>query len=452
MKKRTGKVFLWIATGIAAFILILVCVAIVYKQDIKYFLTKDVDGYALVNFKTYSTNKNVQDLVREFAGIYGSGLESAVAEGNRYTKYLKNIFVIHYNEGEIVAKPIDKYNLVFGIDIGALYYPAATQINTVFIKKGNFYVLKPQYQKMIESSPETKNLKIYMRPYRGIFLVSLSEKVLYDYIIQLKKGPRNTKLIKTYDTLKNQIIFAGIDLNSLFQKLVPENIFIKKLNTATINFKYNYTLQRVVGEVNIDAEGELFRMLDASKVPDRPLMNYIGRDMYYLSNNNFSEFLRFVSEGFKKFNDTDYLAAINSFMGFDILEIVKPLGNEMIIGNENDNFFGAVALKNKQQLEKYLIQFNGNYAPDKYMVFNNNISIKDGSVFLNREWEKYNNDIYLTRETFFYYNMNLGKTFNIPELGTIYTEIEGRYSPEYNLDFYLTMQKEDIKTFMMAAK
>lgn len=448
MTKRKRPILLIFVISLLLIILISILSWTLYKQSIKSLLNTSIDGYAVLNFNAYSKNKNAQFLAEEIAAMYGS--ESAMVEVNKYIKFLDNVFVLHLAQEDIsTVTSLTGAAIIAGFDAGPLYIPAVTQLGRAFDKipdKSGIYVLNKKIKKDL-GVPD--DFKLYLKPYRGVFLVSLSDKNIRQYFSAAKKSKRNEILSKDYAKSKDEMLFFGGNFKKTLANYIPENVFIKQIDNINGRISFDPYFGKIVLKLNISGTGELFSHLSSSAVTDRPLLKYIKPGSIYLANNNFTKFIRYISDGFNKMQDVDYLMAMKTLLGFDITDIIKLCGPELIIGTANDEYYAMTQVKEKLLLQAFLGTISSQTGGDTFTLMDKPLYLKDNLLFFNSYWDKYDSDIFITKETFFYTKMPISKFNENPLYDTSYIEIDGRYDPSYNVMVYIKLSKEDLKRLLI---
>lgn len=448
MKIKKRYVFLTIIAVFITIILISILSWFIYKKSIKSLLNNSVDSFAVLNFDNYSKNKNVQFLAEEIGALLGSDVGSAVTEANKYIKFLNNIFILHLNEDLSSVESVTGSALIAGIDAGALYIPAFTQLHVAFDRlpdKSGIYKLNAKLKKELGLP---KDINIYVKPYKGLFLAALSDKYLKTYTANYSKSKKNPILSKDYSRSKEELAFFGGNFEKTFNSVIPENVFITKITNISGVFSFDPYFGKIVLKLNVEGDGDLFAHLASSAIPDRPLFKYIKPGSYYIANNNFTKFISYISSGFVKMQDVDYIMALKTLLGFDIIDIIKLCGNEIIIGNTGEEYYALASIKEKLMLQSVLGSI-ASQSGDTYTFMDKNIYLKDDKIFFNNYWAPYDNDIFITKETFFFSKIPISMLNGISEFENSFLEIDARYDPSYNVMLYLKLSKEDLKRLLI---
>ena len=375
-----------------------------------YLLTFQMSHEKLVIKETRSI-VSVGDLdgkkMKSYYELYEKATKINSKEVKQYTKYIKGLDLIYYNDSTPENQVEDKEIMV--INIGWLYQIAKFKQGEYFDDLGkNYFSLKDIYQNQLFEKYGVEK-KIYMTNYKGYYFISDDVMKLSDYMRLLVKKEVNKNITSKMngDTLGE----AVIDLDDV----------VKGLTALKINLNYEKNELTLNGYIYGDIElSKHFEGLDSK---DRKFIKYMGKDRIYITNQNFGELTTFI-RGSIDSDMNSMLSLIKMFTGKDLEDYMKQIDGELVYDYLSDQLILPVKeTKDFINLLNILAQKNG----DNYILSNGSIvEIKDNVIYYNGRMLE--GDITPKKDEFINGSINLG-LYN-SKLKGLYINIGGKIDKE----------------------
>ncbi len=282
---------------------------IVYKASPRDFITKDT---RLIYVNEGINNK---DFLPVLSLIDDPEMKEKLNSNIKNLKYVSKVYL--FSDKEFYEMSEKSFTGV--IDTRYWYFLMLKEIDKYFDLVNGTYILKKDIKDKYFPNLGTD---VFMKNYKGLFIVSLGEKNLKDFIAKDGKYLYNKEIENTLDTKRDNLLgtfiynnsgtgFYGINLIS---------------NSATID---NDSILSE-GEIIIDEQDS---GIYKNSKEDRELVKYVEKNDIYISVDDFSRLDRII------FNplilganvDSQAIFAIwKNLLGIDIEEILKEIDGEVI--------------------------------------------------------------------------------------------------------------------------
>lgn len=393
MKKLIGlvAVILVILVGILGY-------KVVYKVSPRDFITRDTR----VIYANESINN--KDFSPILSLIDDKGMRENIESNLKNLKYVSKFYI--FSDKEFYE--LDEKSFTGVLDTGYWYYLILKDLNEYFNLVDDIYVMKSEVKNRYFS-----NLKgdIYLKPYKGVFILSLGEKNLKDFIAKDGKYLYNKEIEDTLDTERDNLFGTFIYNNS------GTDFYGVNLLTNSATMKNGIVVSQ--GEIILnEKESTIFK----STKEDRELVKYLDRNTLYLSVDDFSKLDRFIFNPFVVGSNVDsraILAFWKNLLGIDVEEMLKEIDGEIIFNLEDNSFM--ISLKESAPEIRKVV----NMLKDDSSAFYTSIPLeeRDGILTIgNREFKKNTKPIILDRGTFIHGDFDLGPIF---DMGGIKSSIQG---------------------------
>ncbi len=436
------------------------------KPDFKEFIVEGTDlfGYGENQKKYREEFKEIEELAlklnKELLNEAGEDSEKTLKmyeEINKYNQFINKMGIIHLSQDLTAIKETKDLKAVLIADPGEVYPAALAMLGNYFDKNEEIYKLKKEVIENILKEKgvmaEEQNIEVFMKPYKGYFIFSFSDKFLYEYLSVVENKKAEIKMTAEYEKLKkNYIGFYVIDIKKEYNKFkdkIPtetEN-YIKEPDLLKIMYGYDFGKKEFIATVELTGTGPIFEKLDSSLLKERKLTNYISKNTVYFSNNSFKTLGEYLIKETAKFTGVDYAMLAQAFTGADIYSVLDNMGNEAIIKIEEKSKYSAVTnIKDTKPIEDILNKFkipaddNGSYKINEENI----LKFKDGKMFYNQEI-KSSDKINISKDIFLYSKVDMEKLGEeyINYKGFVY-EVSARSSGK-NIAFDFKMNKSDLK-------
>ena len=397
--------------------LVLILILIVF-----YLLTFQISHKRLV-VKETTAIISIGDLnskkTKSYYELYKKATGKDFEDIKQYTKYVKGIDIISYNESTPEYEEKDKE--VMAINIGWLYPIAKFKQSEYFDDLGkNYFSLKEIYQKELSEKYGIEN-KIYMTNYKGYYFISDDVMKLSDYMRLLVKKESNENITSKLkgDTIGEVIVdFEGVIEGASALKV---DLDYKKNNIILNGYVY--------GDLDFS---ECFEGLDPK---ERKLVNYMGKDRIYFTNKDFKKLTKYVKVNISPEIES-ILSLVKVFTGKELEDYMGQIDGELVYDYKSDQLI--LPLKETKDIENLLGAFsekNGN----QYILGNEKIvEIEENTLYYNGKMLE--GDIKPGKDNFFESSINLG-IYN-QTLDGVYVEIAGKID-EKKLNIIATLKEED---------
>ena len=375
-----------------------------------YLLTFQMSHERLVIKETKSI-VSVGDLdgkkMKSYYELYEKATKIDSKEVKQYTKYIKGLDVIYYNDSTPENQVEDKEVMV--INIGWLYQIAKFKQGEYFDNLGkNYFSLKDVYQNQLSEKYGIEK-KIYMTNYKGYYFISDDVMKLSDYMRLLVKKEVNKNITSKMngDTLGE----AVIDLGDV----------AKGLTALKVNLNYEKNELTLNGYIYGDIElSKYFQGLDPK---DRKFTQYMGKDRIYLTNQNFGKLTTLIRKNIDPDMDS-MLSLVKMFTGKELEDYMEQIDGELVYDYLNNQIILPVKeTKDFKNLLDILAEKNG----DKYILSDGSIvEIKNNVIYSNGRMLE--GDVATKKDEFINGSINLG-LYN-SKLKGLYINIGGKIDKE----------------------
>jgi hypothetical protein len=308
-------------------------------------------------------------------------------EIKKYTKYIKGLDVIYYNE---FPDKNQEDNEVVAVNLGWLYPLAKLKQGEYFDTLGkNYYQLKKVYQEEINKKLGIDKT-IYMSNYKGYYFLSDDIMKLSDYLRLLVKKEENKNLTSR---------MSGKTLGEVIIDVSGE---VKEINALKFDLSHKDESLTVNGYIYGEGEevSKYFKKLPANK---RKISNYMGKGRVYINSEDFTKILEFVRKNINP--DIDSLTSlVKMFTGKSLDEYISQIDGELVYDYMNNKLM--IPLKETKDIEQLMGIF-GTKEGDKYRFSTGEIGkIEDNIFYYNGKMEKGN--IEPKKDEFITVSANLG--------------------------------------------
>lgn len=290
---------------------------VVYKASPRDFITKETriiyanEGINTKNFtpllSLLDDEKEKEELISEMANL----------------KYISKFYIFSdkefYNVGEKSITGV--------VDTGYWYFLILKNVNKYFDLKDNVYILKKEYR---EKYLKNTNSDLYMKNYKGLFILSFGEKNLKDFIAKDGKYLYNKEIEDTLD-IKRDSLLGTVIYNNSGTAFYGVNLLI---NSGTVENG------KVISDTKIVLDEKESEILKNTK-ENRELIKYLGKNDIYISVDDFSKLDKIIFNPMVIGANVDSKAVLNlwkNLLGIDIEEILKEIDGEVIYKIENNSF------------------------------------------------------------------------------------------------------------------
>ncbi len=400
--------------------LVLVLILIVF-----YLLTFQLSHKKLVVKETTSII-SVGDLgskkMKSYYELYEKATKIDSKEVKQYTKYIKGIDLIYYNDSLPENRTEDKEVMV--INVGWLYPVAKLKQGEYFDTLGkNYFQLKEKYQNELFEKYGVEK-KIYMTNYKGYYFISDDVVKLSDYMRLLVKKEMNENITKVMkgDTLGE----AVIDLEGIADGLTALKINLDYEKNELVLNGYTY------GDI------EFSKYFDGIDEKDRKISKYMGKNRIYLTSKNFKEMTIFLRGNLDP-NINSMLSLTKMFTGKSVEDYAEEIDGELVYDYVNDQLI--LPLKETKNFDHLLSVFaEKNEGGERYILKNGKIvEIQDDIIYYNGKMSE--GDITPKKDEFISASLNLG--FYNPILKDLYINMGGKID-EKRVRISLSIKDEEL--------
>lgn len=281
---------------------------VVYKASPRDFITKDT---RVIYANEGINDKDFTPLLDLVDGERKEKLESEL----KNLKYISKLYV--FSDKEFYALNEKTFSVV--VDTGYWYFLLLKNIGKYFDLRDDLYILKREYRK--DYFPEIQS-DLYMKNYKGLFIFSLSEKNLKDFIAKDGKYLYNKEIENRLDTQKGNLLGTFI-YNNTGIEFYGMNYLVNNINV--VNNKVISNIEVILDE----KESEIFK----NTKENRELLKYFGENSLYFSVDDFSRLDRILFNPLVIGANVDtktVLVVWKNLFGIDIEKILKEIDGEVL--------------------------------------------------------------------------------------------------------------------------
>ncbi|WP_028854945.1 hypothetical protein [Psychrilyobacter atlanticus] len=341
--------------------------------------------------------------VNAYYELYEKATQTDLEEAKKWTKYIKGMDLIYYNDSNDENQSEDKEIMV--VNLGWLYPIAKFKQGEYFDDLGkNYFSLKEVYQKQLEEDYDVDK-KIYMTNYKGYYFVSDDVMKLSDYM----------KLLVKKEINKN--ISSKMKGDTLGEAVIDLEEFTQGLDAIKINVDYEKNKLSMNGYLYGDLE--FSKYLNGIEKKDRKFTKYMGKDKIYITNTDFKGLAVFMRKNVNS-EINSMLSLVKMFTGKDFEDYMDKVDGEMIYDYVKNQLL--IPVKEVKDFKK-LIEIFAKKDGDKYILGNGEtIEIKDNVIYYNGIMSE--GSITPKEDEFMNISLNLG-LYN-PVLKDIYVDMGGK--------------------------
>lgn len=343
---------------------------VVYKVSPRDFITKETRViYANEGINTKDFNQFLPFLDPDVREKFRTEIKNL--------KYISNIYF--YSDKEFYE--INDKNITMVLDPGLWYFLALKEIGKKFDFKDGVYILKNEIKEKYKDKIGSQD--IFMKPYRGVFILSLNEKNIKDLIEKDGKYFYNKEIENTLDLTRDNLIgtliynnqgneFYGIQLLTVTGKIEDE---------------------RLKGEIKLIFDEQSSKKY-ATTSREKELAKYVNRNDLYLSVDDFSIFEEFIFNPYIFGDGLDkqtMIAIWQGFFGVNISDMLKEVDGEAVFKYEDS----SIMFKMKpdfSETKKFLELLNQN---NSVLAIDGNISVEGNIIKVGRDEFKENPHPYI---------------------------------------------------------
>lgn len=350
---------------------------VVYKASPRDFITKETK---IIYANEGISSKNFTLLLELFDKEKVSGLNSEISN----LKYISKFYV--FSDKEFYA--INEKSFTVVVDTGYWYFFLLKNLGRYFELKDDLYVLKREYKD--KYLPKLKT-DLFMKNYKGLFIFSLGEKNLKDFMVKDKKYLYNKEIEERLDLQRDNLLGTFI------------------YNNTEVDF---YGLDYLINSVDIK-DGKLISdielVLDKEKNEifknnknERELLKYFGKNNIYFSVNDFSKLDKLLFNPFVTGVNIDIKSILilwKNLLGIDIEKILKEIDGEVLYRVDENSFM--IKIKDEApEIEKVLKMLGDE---NSAFYIGRKIEKKDGIVIIgDSKFDERTKVVALSDETFVY--------------------------------------------------
>lgn len=327
---------------------------LVYKISPRDFITEDTRiVYANENIK----NKNFTPLLEYIENVEDRERLSSNLED---LKYISAIYL--FSDKEFYE--LNEKSFVGVVDTGYWYFLILKNINKYFNTFGDVYILKEEIKERYY--PQLQG-DIFMKNYRGLFLLSLSEKNLKDFIAKDGKYLYNKEIEEAFD-VKRDNLFGTLIYNNHGNDFYGVKLLI---NSGTLDKEGIISEEEIVLD---EKENSIFK----NTTINPSLTKFLKKNDIYISVDDFSKLLELFFNPLVTGNMVDSRAVTaiwKGIFGIDIEELLKEIDGEAIFSL--DDISGMIKIKdNARELKRFITMTQDENSPfylGKNIVIEKNI-------------------------------------------------------------------------------
>jgi hypothetical protein len=336
--------------------------------------------------------------------LYEKATQTDFEEAKKWTKYIKGIDLIYYDDSQDKNQGEDKEIMV--VNIGWLYPIAKFKQGEYFDDLGkNYFLLKEVYQKQLEEDYNyDTDKKIYMTNYKGYYFISDDMMKLSDYMRLVVKKEINENISSKMKG--NTLGEAVIDLEGAAQGL----------DAAKINL--DYKKNELSMSAYLYGDLEFSKYFNRVEQKDRKFDKYMGKNKIYMTNTDFKGFATFMRGNINP-EINSMLSLVKMFTGKDFEDYMDKVDGEVVYDYvKNQMILPVKEIKDFKKLIEIFAKKEG----DKYILGNGEtIEIKDNVIYYNGIMSE--GSTIPKKDEFINLSLNLG-LYN-PILEDIYVDMGG---------------------------
>jgi hypothetical protein len=358
--------------------------------------------------------------MKSYYELYEKATKIDSKDVKKYTKYVKGLDLIYYNESLPNEKTKD--NEVMAINLGWRYPMAKFKQGDYFDSLGkNYFSLKEVYQKQLFEKYGVEK-KIYMTNYKGYYFIADDVMKLSDYMRLLVKKEMNKNITKVMkgDTLGE----AVVDLGNIAEGL------------TSLKINLDYEKSELVLNGYVYGDIEFSKYFDNVDSKDRKFSNYMGKNRIYMTNKNFKEMSSFLIDNLDP-SVKSTLSVVKMFTGKTLEEYIGQIDGELVYDYQSDQMILPVKeTKDFEDLLNILAKKDG----ENYVLGNGKIiEIKDNVIYYNGEMSE--GDIVPKKDEFISGSLNLGMyKLNLMDL---YLNVGGKIEKKW-AKIRVSIKEEDL--------
>lgn len=327
---------------------------LVYKISPRDFITEDTRiVYANENIK----NKNFTPLLEYIENVEDRERLSSNLED---LKYVSEIYL--FSDKEFYE--LNEKSFVGVVDTGYWYFIILKNINKYFDISGDMYILKSEIKERYY--PQLQG-DIFMKNYRGLFLLSLSEKNLKDFIAKDGKYLYNKEIEEAFD-VKRDNLFGTLIYNNHGNDFYGVKLLI---NSGTLDKEGIISEEEIVLD---EKENSIFK----NTTINPSLAKFLKKNDIYISVDDFSKLLELFFNPLvtgSKVDSRAVTAIWKGIFGIDIEELLKEIDGEAILSL--DDISGMIKIKDDaRELKRFITMTQDENSPfylGKNIVIEKNI-------------------------------------------------------------------------------
>ena len=278
-------------------------------------------------------NENLSGKKYDDFSKFGAKVENEIVKINQLKKYVDGIYAFsHKKEGVVILHAGLKFPII------------SLKINEYFLKSGDIYTLKDEYLKHYEKNLKllgvTDLKKLYMKPYKGSFVLSRNIETINSVLTsELVIDDSITKALNKNKNGNLGTIILNMEKN--------KKVFIEKAI-----FSANYT-NNTFSYKGSDKWKDEYK--DIIKIPEvTVLSDYVSEKSLYISGVNFENVNVFMEAFKEKLEVKEVLNLVEkliySSFKVSLNEILSSVGDEIVYDMEKES--GIITLKKIETAKK----------------------------------------------------------------------------------------------------
>lgn len=350
---------------------------VVYKASPRDFITKETK---IIYANEGISSKNFTLLLELFDKEKVSGLNSEISN----LKYISKFYV--FSDKEFYA--INEKSFTVVVDTGYWYFFLLKNLGRYFELKDDLYVLKREYKD--KYLPKLKT-DLFMKNYKGLFIFSLGEKNLKDFMVKDKKYLYNKEIEERLDLQRDNLLGTFIYSNT------EVDFYGLDYLINSVDIKDGKLISDI--ELVLDKEkNEIFK----NNKNERELLKYFGKNNIYFSVNDFSKLDKLLFNPFVTGVNIDIKSILilwKNLLGIDIEKILKEIDGEVLYRVDENSFM--IKIKDEApEIEKVLKMLGDE---NSAFYIGRKIEKKDGIVIIgDSKFDERTKVVALSDETFVY--------------------------------------------------
>lgn len=383
------------------------------KAPIESFIVKESDGFLYLNNSkeyreaTKEFNKEIMAKLLEFnkkLGVENPEDAKEIEKLNKLSETIGKVIVVHTEQDlRNVKKSADLLLFVVVETTDELKKEIELRKDSIEKTDDGFYKFKYEDKGLEKAAEISKDenlaklaeekVEIYFTEFKGYIVAGTSKDNIKEYLKKVETGVKNKELTAEYTKNSKNIVYGIADIAKMMEKAeykLPKNEYIESLKYGKVYTTYNTSKKEYYVGYEVTGEGELFKIIDSSKLKDRKLAKYVDINSIYFSNNSFKAVADYaITQASKTQNGALYPAMAAGMVGEPLPAYLDNIGNEILVSYnaENNSVAAVLNVKDEKRFEKSLqyiqMQKNSDGSYSRNGDNKNKLTIKNKKIYFN---------------------------------------------------------------------